>query len=84
MEDKATPHETYMAYMLRLWQVGSREGRSVWCASLENPHTGERQAFGDVEALVAFLADRISSPIDAKNILDTIENATSQEERTVP
>ena len=84
MEDKATPHETYMAYMLRLWQVGSREGRSVWRASLENPHTGERQAFGDVEALVAFLADKTSSPAGAKSILDTFEPPASQEERIVP
>jgi hypothetical protein len=84
MEDKATPHETYMAYMLRLWQVGSREGRSVWRASLENPHTGERQAFGDVEALVAFLADKTSSPAGAKSILDTFEPSASQEERIVP
>lgn len=79
MEDKATPHETYMAYMLRLWQVGSREGRSVWRASLENPHTGERQAFGDVEALAAFLAEKTNSPIGANNILDPFEHPASQE-----
>jgi hypothetical protein len=75
---------TYLSYMLRLWQAGSREGRSVWRASLENPHTGERQAFGDVEALVAFLADKTSSPAGAKSILDTFEPSASQEERIVP
>jgi len=47
--------------MLRLWQAGSRDGKSVWRASLENPHTGERLAFGDTKALFAFLADLTSS-----------------------
>ena len=75
MEDKTTPHETYMAYMLRLWQAGSREGRSIWRASLENPHTGERQAFGDVEALVAFLAVLTNSADDIRSPAERIETA---------
>jgi hypothetical protein len=84
MSNECDRSPTYLSYMLRLWQAGSRGGRQVWRASLENPHTGERQAFGDVEALVAFLTDRTSSPIGAKSILNTIENAASQEERIVP
>lgn len=47
----------YVAYMLRLWRAGTNVGRPVWRASIENPHTGERLAFGDMEALFAFLAD---------------------------
>jgi hypothetical protein len=51
---------TYVAYMLRLWQAGNRDGQPVWRASLENPHTGERLVFGDTKALFAFLADLTS------------------------
>jgi hypothetical protein len=46
----------YLAYMLRLWQVGSGE-ELTWRASLENPHTGERRGFANLEALVAFLEE---------------------------
>lgn len=84
MDGKTIPYETYMAYMLRLWQVGSREGRSVWRASLENPHTGERQVFGDMEALVVFLAEKTNSPMGAKNESETSERPRTQEERTTP
>ncbi len=44
----------YQAYLLRLWRVNT--GRAiVWHASLEDPHTGERKAFADLHALLAFL-----------------------------
>lgn len=42
------PH--YLAYLLRLWRVGS-EGEAVWRASLEDAHTGERKGFADLDAL---------------------------------
>ncbi|MEZ4768044.1 MAG: hypothetical protein R2844_06405 [Caldilineales bacterium] len=61
-EFKAMPVEgqigfpkTYVAYMLRMWQAGSRDGLPVWRASLENPHTGECLAFGNAEEMFAFL-----------------------------
>ncbi len=44
----------YLAYMLRLWEVEDDEG-PVWRVSLESPHTGERQVFNSLEALMAFL-----------------------------
>ena len=44
----------YLSYLLRLWRSRSG-GRWVWHASLESPHTAERQVFGDLEALYAFL-----------------------------
>jgi hypothetical protein len=75
---------TYLSYMLRLWQAGSRDGKSVWRASLENPHTGERLAFGGVEALVAFLAEKTDSPMDAEDIPEMSERTGAQEERTIP
>jgi len=47
----------YLAYMLRMWQVEAEDG-PVWRASLESPHTGERQGFADLEALFAFLTEK--------------------------
>jgi hypothetical protein len=83
MSNECDRSPTYLSYMLRLWQAGSRDGKSVWRASLENPHTGERQAFRDVEALVAFLVEKTSMPTRAGNTLDTPECTIPQEERTV-
>ncbi len=53
----STPSRHYLAYMLRLWQVGG-EGQATWRASLESPHTGERHGFASLEALVAFLEEQ--------------------------
>jgi hypothetical protein len=52
----------YQAYMLSLWLANSGDGRT-WRASLEDPRTGERQAFADLEALFAFLQERTSGPL---------------------
>jgi hypothetical protein len=49
-----TESRRYLACMLRLWQVGSGE-EPTWRASLENPHTGERRGFANLEALCQFL-----------------------------
>jgi hypothetical protein len=46
-----------LTYLLHLWQV-ERNGEPVWWASLENPRTGERQAFADLEELFAFLDEK--------------------------
>ncbi|MBN1658802.1 MAG: hypothetical protein JXA93_10390 [Anaerolineae bacterium] len=51
------PAKPYLAYLLRLWQVNMEEG-SVWRASLESADGTERQAFGDLACLFAFLAAR--------------------------
>ena len=47
----------YRAYLLRLWETGSLDsGRGVtWRFSLEDPRTGEKRGFADLEGLVAFL-----------------------------
>ena len=84
MSNECDRSPTYLSYMLRLWQAGSRNGKPVWRASLENPHTGERLAFDGVEALVAFLAETTNSPIDARNVPGTSERTGTQEERTTP
>ncbi len=60
-----TRHETYVAYMLRLWQSGSQGGIPLWRASLEDPATGERLSFGDINALFAFLIERTRSMAEA-------------------
>lgn len=44
----------YRSFMLRLWR---EEGEDLaWRASLEDPLTGERQVFPDLEALFDYLA----------------------------
>jgi hypothetical protein len=74
MDGEPVRHPTYVAYMLRLWQAGSRGGQVIWRASLENPHTGERLAFGDEEALFAFLADLMADLTDARDSPDKGES----------
>ena len=44
-------------YVLRVWQ-GERDGQSVWHASLQNPHSGERHIFADLGALLSFLKEK--------------------------
>ncbi len=53
---------TYLAYMLRLWRVDG-ESQPVWRASLESPHTGERQTFPDAQSLHRFLEETMGAPI---------------------
>ena len=49
---------SYLAYLLRIWQFKDAE-QLTWRASLEDPHTGERQGFATFEALIDFLLERI-------------------------
>lgn len=49
------PHPDYLAYLVRLWH----EGEGAWRSTVENPHTGERHAFADVEALFVFMRRQI-------------------------
>ena len=50
----------YHAYLLRLWRTQT-QGQWQWRASLESPHTGERQSFTNLEQLFAFLSERCES-----------------------
>jgi hypothetical protein len=52
-----TERPGYLAYLLRLWRVND-DGKPVWRASLENPHTGERRGFANLELLFAFLEEK--------------------------
>ncbi len=51
------------AYMLRFWKVHSNDPQrpATWRFSLEDPHTGEKFGFADLEMLVAFLQAEIAS-----------------------
>jgi hypothetical protein len=44
----------YQSFLLRLWRVSGNK-QTVWRASLENPATGEQQAFVDLDDLFGFL-----------------------------
>jgi hypothetical protein len=44
----------YHAYLLRLWQTGEDEA-VAWRVLLEDPRTGERRGFADLDSLFAFL-----------------------------
>ena len=52
--------DAYHAYLLRLW-CARCQGQYQWRASLESPHTGERQVFTSLEQLFAFLCELCSS-----------------------
>ncbi len=45
------------AYLLRFWKVSSANPQHAptWRFSLEDPHSGEKFGFADLEALLAFL-----------------------------
>lgn len=59
MEGPVTQGEgrAYVAWVLRIWQVESATG-VIWRASLQNARTGERAAFGSVDALCGYLTRR--------------------------
>ncbi len=54
----------YHAYLLRFWQERSQPltRLAAWRFSLEDPHTGERRGFADLEKLVAFLKSEAGEP----------------------
>jgi hypothetical protein len=57
----------YIAYLVRLWQVDTHS-RPIWHASLENPHTGERKGFADLQSLFLFLEEQASNSDRRSNI----------------
>ncbi len=56
MINQVTEDKGYRAYLVRLWQV-CHGGQTVWRASIEDAHTGERRAFADLAHLFAFLEE---------------------------
>jgi hypothetical protein len=51
--------KAYLSFLLRLWRV-RQNGPDVWRASLEDPRTGKRRGFADLELLITFLRDQIT------------------------
>jgi hypothetical protein len=51
----------YLSFLLRLWQL-IEGGKPTWHASLENPSTGERLGFPNLEAMTTFLYELIQEP----------------------
>ncbi len=49
----------HLAYLIRLWQVHS-EGKTVWRASLEDAHSGEKRGFGSPAGLFAYLQEKLN------------------------
>ena len=55
-----TQSPDYQSYLLRLWRVRSSAASpsheaSIWRASLEHSHTGERVGFASLDDLVEYL-----------------------------
>ena len=60
MDAKQDPKQQpprYHAYMLRMWEERSQDyGEGAhWRFQMEDPHTGRRQGFDDLSALLAYL-----------------------------
>ena len=53
---------TYRSYILTLWQEhsGGANEPPVWRFRLEDPRTGQRRGFADLEALVAVLEEEMA------------------------
>lgn len=50
----STGQQTYRSYLLRLWEEHSKD-LNVWRFMLEEPQTGERLGFADLDGLVRWL-----------------------------
>jgi len=46
----------YQTYVLRLWRA-RYHGEWEWCASIESPHTGERQVFAGLPQLFVYFRE---------------------------
>jgi len=60
MQEKAVSNR--ISYLLRLWQTPGSGGFN-WRASLENPSTGRRIGFANLERLFAYLMDVAESGV---------------------
>lgn len=55
----------YRAFLLRLWQE-RREGKWVWRASLEDPHSHLRKGFSDLARLFAYIKQQTDEDADTE------------------
>ncbi len=54
----------YRVYVLRLWRTESSD--LSWRVSLENPRTGERLGFENLERLFTFLMEQVERDVTIK------------------
>jgi hypothetical protein len=54
-QPKSDMPRTYRVYLLRLWRADL-----AWRASLEEPGSGRRHGFADLDSLLAFLEDQVN------------------------
>lgn len=72
----------YVAYLLRLWQVGEGEN-AWWRASLETPQTAERRGFASLDDLFEYLLARtgaVSEPRARENKKCATKEESCQED----
>ncbi|CAN5372914.1 hypothetical protein BH10CHL1_BH10CHL1_39900 [soil metagenome] len=62
---------SYQSYLLRLWRSGPH---SAWHGSLQNTADGEKHAFADLAALVAFLVGQLAEDDAALVLADLVVN----------
>jgi hypothetical protein len=62
--EKDLEEQGYRAYMLRLWRAREDEQR-VWRFSLEDPTTGRRKGFADLDELMLHLLKTIGNQDEA-------------------
>ncbi len=67
--------EEYLSYILRLWR--EVKPGSNWLSSLQNPITGERMGFADMDELFEFLRKKTSQGDISQPDKDT-EEVTDQ------
>jgi len=54
--------DAYQTYVLRLWRARC-QGKWQWRASIESPHTGERQWFASLGQLFAYFSEKCGSEV---------------------
>jgi hypothetical protein len=59
----------YEAYVLHCWEVRSAlpSTEATWRFSFEDPRTGEKHGFADLEALLGYLRGRLANSSVAKD-----------------
>ena len=77
----------YVSYMLRMWQDSSDEEspRSIgtlWRASLQSPHTGERVSFASLDELYGFLQRQTGVVPDTREGQDVGQERGSDDSTT--
>jgi hypothetical protein len=62
--DKKQPD--YLSYLLRLWREENHRApgadKTIWRASLESAHTGEKRTFASLSDLFDFLREQTGKP----------------------